>query len=128
MLGVPIEDALTDVANRMDSRDFLWVVMAVSINRRVGGNLADVLRTVSKTLRERERVRRQVKALTAEGRLSAIILGSLPFVMAAYMLLVRPEYIGLLFSNVIGWAMTLVAIVLLIVGVLWMRKQIQLEV
>ena len=68
-LGVPIEDALDGIAGRMKSEDFGWVVMAIRIQREVGGNLAEVLQTVSHTLRERERLRRQVQVLSAEGRL-----------------------------------------------------------
>ena len=62
----------------MDSDDFAWVVMAIRIQREVGGNLAEILHTVADTLREREYLRRQVKALSAEGRLSGYILGALP--------------------------------------------------
>ncbi len=127
-LGIPVEDSLTDVAERMGSRDFEWVIMAVRINRRVGGNLAEVLRTVAKTLRERERLRRHVSALTAEGRLSAIILGAMPFLMTGYMVLVRPEYIGLLLTNPVGWIMILLGVALLVVGMVWMRQTIKLEV
>ncbi len=127
-LGVPIEEALTGVADRMDSRDFEWIVMAVQINRRVGGNLAEVLRTVAKTLRERERLRRQVDTLTAEGRLSAVILAALPIVLTGYMILVRPEYIGLLVTDPTGWLLITGGVVLLVVGIVWMRRTINLEV
>jgi tight adherence protein B len=77
-LGVDIEDALDGVAERMSSKDFEWVVMAVRIQRQVGGNLSELLLTVSTTLREREFLRRQVRSLSAEGRLSAYILCGLP--------------------------------------------------
>ena len=76
-LGVELEDALDGIATRMQSVDFAWVVMAIRIQREVGGNLAEVLTTVAATLRERERLRRQVQVLSAEGRLSAWILGLL---------------------------------------------------
>ena len=66
-LGLPIEEALEAVAQRMESKDFHWVVMAIRINRQVGGNLAEVLTNVGKTLRERERLRRQVKTLVRRG-------------------------------------------------------------
>ncbi len=88
-LGVPIEDALDGIAERMKSKDFGWVVMAIRIQREVGGNLAELLTTVAATLRERERLRRQVSVLSAEGRLSAWILGLLPVVFALY-LVARP--------------------------------------
>ena len=75
-LGVDITDALESVGERMDSEDFGWVVMAIRIQREVGGNLAEILHTVADTLREREYLRRQVKALSAEGRLSGYILAA----------------------------------------------------
>jgi len=102
-LGLPIEETLEAVAQRMQSRDFHWVVMAIRINRQVGGNLGEVLTNVGKTLRERERLRRQVKTLSAEGKLSAWILGLLPILLIGYMVLVRPEYITPLFVQPIGW-------------------------
>ena len=89
-LGVDITDALESVGERMDSEDFGWVVMAIRIQREVGGNLAEILHTVSDTLREREYLRRQVKALSAEGRLSGYILVGLPPLIFIYMLFVQP--------------------------------------
>ena len=104
-LGVDLEDALDGIADRMESVDFAWVVMAIRIQREVGGNLAEVLTTVAATLRERERLRRQVQVLSAEGRLSAWILGGLPIVFALYLLLVRPDYLLPMVQNVLGWIM-----------------------
>ena len=84
-LGVPIEDALESIGERMESADFEWAVMAIRIQREVGGNLAELLLNVAATLREREYLRRQVKALSAEGRFSAYILLALPPAIIAYM-------------------------------------------
>ena len=127
-LGVDLEDALDGIAERMQSVDFTWVVMAIRIQREVGGNLAEVLTTVSATLRERERLRRQVQVLSAEGRLSAWILGLLPVVFALYLVLVRPEYLEPLLTTPFGWLMLGTGIVLLTVGGLWLRKVVQVEV
>jgi tight adherence protein B len=127
-LGVPIEDALAAVATRMDSRDFSWVVMAIRIQRQVGGNLAELLTTVAATLRERERLRRQVKALSAEGRLSGWILGLLPPAFAAYLLVAQPQYLEPLFTDPLGWALVFVAVVLLLSGAFWMRRLVRVEV
>ena len=77
-LGRPLEEALDGVADRMESGDFAWAVMAIRIQREVGGNLAELLVTVAETMTERERLRRDVNALTAEGKISAIVLGLLP--------------------------------------------------
>jgi tight adherence protein B len=89
-LGLPLEDSLGDMAERIDSDDFRWVVVAMNIQRQVGGNLAELLETVAATLRGREQVRRQISALSAEGRLSAIILIALPFVILGFLLMTNP--------------------------------------
>ena len=127
-LGVPIEDAMDSIATRMDSRDFAWIVMAIRIQREVGGNLAEVLTTVANTMRERERVRRQVRVLSAEGRLSAWVLGGLPPLFALYLILVRPSYIKPLFTDPIGIAMLVTVGLIFTVGVFWMRKVVRVEV
>jgi tight adherence protein B len=127
-LGVELEDALDGIAERMQSVDFAWVVMAIRIQREVGGNLAEVLTTVSATLRERERLRRQVQVLSAEGRLSAWILGLLPAVFALYLILVRPDYLSPLIHSILGWLLIGIGVLLLVVGGLWLRKVVKVEV
>lgn len=127
-LGVPIEDALETVARRMNSTDFAWVVMAVRIQREVGGNLAEVLSSVAATMRERERLRRQVDVLSAEGRLSAVILVLLPLLFIVYLVIARPEYLGVLYTTPLGILMIIVAILLLIGGSFWLRKVVKVEV
>ena len=87
-----------------------------------------MLTTVSATLRERERLRRQVQVLSAEGRLSAWILGLLPVVFGLYLALVRPEYLKPLVSEPLGWLLLGVGFVLLVVGALWLRKAVKVEV
>lgn len=127
-LGMPPEDSLDGIAARTDSRDFSWIVMAIRIQRDVGGNLAELLSTVAETLRERERLRRQVKALSAEGRLSGIILGSLPVVFALFLIFTKPEYIAPLFQTQLGWVMVVLGSVLLVAGSFWMAKVVAVEV
>jgi tight adherence protein B len=127
-LGVPIEDALDTVARRMNSVDFAWVVMAVRIQREVGGNLAEVLSNVAATMRERERLRRQVEVLSAEGRLSAVILVLLPLLFIVYLVLARPEYLAVLYTTPLGILMIIVGIMLLIGGSFWLRKVVKVEV
>ncbi|MEP7053641.1 MAG: type II secretion system F family protein [Actinomycetota bacterium] len=126
-LGVPVEEALEQVGERMQSDDFQWVVMAIGINRDVGGNLAEVLETVAETLRERERLRRHVRALSAEGRLSSYILTGMPIVMGAYLFLVRPDYVRPLYTTSIGVGMSISAVLMVAVGWIWMRKLVQSE-
>jgi tight adherence protein B len=127
-LGRPAEDALEALAERVGSPDFKWAVLAVNIQREVGGNLAEILDTVADTLRERAMLRRQIKVLTAEGRLSAWVLGALPFAIALYMYAVNPTYIGRLWSDTYGIIMIVVALVLMAAGILWMRKIVDIDV
>ncbi len=127
-LGVPVESTLQTMAERMQSRDFGWVVMAIRVQREVGGNLAGILTTVSETMRERAGMRRHVRALSAEGRLSAYILLGLPVVIAAYMALGKPEYIEPLYTTVIGWLLILVALVLMSVGAFLMNRMVKVEI
>jgi tight adherence protein B len=127
-LGMPIDDALSSMADRVGGEDFRWVVLAINIQRQVGGNLAQLLSTVANTLREREMVRRQIKVLSAEGRLSAIILVALPFLLAGYISVVNPGYLKPLFEQTIGKVMLFGGVILMGIGILWMRKIIKIDV
>lgn len=127
-LGVEVETALEGVAERMRSDDFAWVVMAVRIQREVGGNLAELLLTVAGTLREREYLRRQVKTLSAEGKMSAWILGGLPPGFFAYLMLVQPTYLEPMLAAPLGWMMLGAAGVMMALGVVVMKQMIKVEV
>jgi tight adherence protein B len=127
-LGRGAEDALGALAERVGSADFKWAVLAVNIQREVGGNLAEILDNVSDTLRERAMMRRQVRVLTSEGRLSAWVLTLLPVGIALYLFATSPDYIGLLFKSSLGLFMVGGALGLLLAGVLWMRKIVNIDV
>ena len=127
-LGRPLEESLDASAVRMDSADFAWAVMAIRIQREVGGNLAELLMTVSETMVERERLRRDVNALTAEGRVSAFVLGLLPIGLGAFMYMANPEYIGVLFDETVGRFLLVGAILLAGVGFYWMKKVIEVDI
>ena len=127
-LGRPLEDSLDDTAKRMGSPDFDWVVMAIKIQREVGGNLAELLTTVADTMIARERLRREVSALTAEGKLSAIVLVAMPVVIAGVMYVLNPAYISILFATTLGKAMLLGATVVATAGFFWMQKMIKVEI
>jgi tight adherence protein B len=127
-LGRSAEDALGALAERVGSADFKWAVLAVNIQREVGGNLAEILDNVADTLRERATMRRQVRVLTSEGRLSAWVLASMPFGIALYMFTVNREYIMLLFTTKTGLFMLGGAGLLLVAGILWMRKIVDIDV
>lgn len=127
-LGKPVDAALNDLADRVGSDDFKWAVLAVTVQREVGGNLAEVLDTVSETMRERDQIRRQVDVLSAEGRLSLYILAGLPIVIGLYLAVINPEYFGLLFTTRIGIVMLVTAICLEVLGVIWMKRVVKINV
>src|SRR3546814_4979840 len=101
-LGRDVEDALEGIAARVKNEDFAWVVDAMRINRTVGGDLAQILDQVGETIRARNRLKRQVSALTAEGRISAMVLGFLPIGMGLILYSSNPDYMEPLFSRTIG--------------------------
>lgn len=127
-LGVAVDEALDDVAVRMQSEDLRWAVLAIKIQREVGGNLAELLDTVSSTMIERERLRAEIKALTAEGRISAIILGAFPFAMGAILYVVNPQYISTLFESMWGIISLLASFGWAGIGFLWLKKMMAIEV
>ncbi len=127
-LAVTIEDALDHMAERVGSKDFAWVAMAVRIQRNVGGNLAELLTTVAATLRERERLRRHVRVLSAEGRISAVILGALPIVFTIYLFAVRREYLMQLVTDPLGIAMVIGGSIVFVGSIIWMTKLVRVEV
>jgi tight adherence protein B len=127
-LGVDITDALEGVGERMQSEDFSWIVMAIRIQREVGGNLAEILHTVADTLRERDYLRRQVRALSAEGRLSGYILTALPPGLFFYMMFANPDYVEVLYTTVVGWILIVIAGFLLALGGFAMAKLAKVEV
>lgn len=127
-LGRAVPEALDALADRIDSEDFRWALLAVNVQRDVGGNLAEILDTVAKTLRERADIRRQVRVLSSESRLSAYILSILPFGVGGYLYLLSPETTSQLFTTDMGRMMVAGAGVLLLLGYAWMRKLVKIDV
>ena len=126
-VGRPFVEALEDAARRMRNDDFGWIVQAIAINREVGGNLADVLEGVGHTIRERTQLKRQVDALSAEGRFSAIVLGALPFVVFLLVSVANPGYIGRFGDSLLGILMLVMVGILLIVGLFWLRAVVKIK-
>jgi tight adherence protein B len=127
-LGRPLPEALATTAQRMQSKDFEWVAQAIGINAETGGNLAEVLDQVGKTIRERNQIRRQVAALSAEGRLSGLILVILPIGLFHFLSLIRPDYTAVFFQTIIGIFALIIAVVLLIVGSIWLAFTVRVKV
>ena len=127
-LGVSIEDALESIGDRMKSPDFEWTVMAIRIQREVGGNLAELLLNVAATLRERDYLRRQVKSLSAEGRFSAYILLAMPPCILAYEYMTNRAYLHPLYTTGTGYVMLGIMGFLMSLGAFSMNRMIKLEV
>lgn len=126
-VGRELAPALEETAQRMGSQDFIWVTQAIAINREVGGNLAEVLDGVGHTIRERNQIRRQVQALAAEGKLSAYILMALPIGIAGFLLMTNPAYMVPFTQSLLGYALIVVALILLVAGGLWLRKTVNIK-
>ncbi len=126
-IGATMEEALQRVADRMDCTDLRWTVMAIRIQREVGGNLGEVLRNTMATMRERAQLRRHVRALSAEGRLSAYVLLALPLAIGTWMFMADWAYMRTLYTTGIGLLMLGVTVVLFTIGWFWMRKVIKVE-
>jgi len=126
-VGLPEREALDHVSQRISSEYFQWVATAINVQREVGGNLAEVMDTVADTIRERDRVLNRIKALTSEGKLSAIILIILPIVVGMMMFFINREYISLLVTTKVGIIMLIIAGLLLIIGIIWIVKIINVK-
>ena len=127
-LGRPLEEAFEAMAKRTRSVDFEWTVMAIRLQRQVGGNLAEVLSTVSQTIRDRYSLKRQIRALSAEGRLSSLILSILPLLLFAALLVFNPLFLRPLFTTRLGIMMMAGSVVLMIFGVFWLKKITEIKV
>ena len=126
-LGRDLVESLTVLAQRMDSPDFRWVTQAIEIQRSVGGDLSQILDTVGQTIRERNQIRRQISALSAEGRISSYILIAIPFFLAVFILVMAPEFIAPLWTTTSGLVAIAVGAVLMLVGIAWIRRLVRLR-
>ncbi len=126
-LGRPIDEALEAAAARIRNRDFSESVAAVRIQQEAGGNLASLFDTLADTMVQRLRLRREVRTLTAEGRLSAYILGFLPIILGVFIFTINRPYMQVLFTSVPGKALLLGSLLLQIVGFFWMYRIVNIE-
>ena len=127
-LGIPIDDSLKGICDRVPNLDLRFFVTSVSIQRQTGGDLAEILDKIGYVIRERFRILGQVKALTGEGRLSGVVLIGLPFALFGFMLNMKPDYVETLWTTDIGRIMSGIAIVLQILGAICIRKIVNIKV
>ena len=126
--GVSVSDALSNLGNRLDSPDMRYFVVSVVIQRTTGGNLAEILENIARLVRERIKFQGKIRVLSAEGRLSAVILIALPFVIVLALRFLNPDYIKFLWIEPVGRMMAGTAVIMMTVGALVMKKIITIEV
>lgn len=128
VLGKPLEEALINMSERTDDEDLDMVITALIIQRQVGGNLADVLDTISETIRERVKIKGEIKTLTAQGRISGVIVTLLPFAMAVVLSIINPGYLNVLLTSFIGKLMIIGGIMLQLIGIFVLTKLVDIKV
>jgi tight adherence protein B len=127
-MGVPLEAALEAMGRRVGSADLDLMITSVLIQREVGGNLAQILDNIGDTIQERIRMKREIFALTAQGRLSAWVLIVLPFVMALFMYIFKPEHIMVLIDDPLGRTAMFVSLFLEVIGYIVIQKIVHIDV
>ena len=126
--GISVQDALKNLANRVDCSEIKYFVVAVSIQRDTGGNLTEILDTLAYLIRERFKLRGKIRTLSAEGKFSAIVLLALPIFLFIIIYFLNPNYITVLFIERAGQIMLIVAGILMVVGTIVMKKMINIRV
>jgi tight adherence protein B len=126
--GVSMNDALLNMVSRVPVGDLRYFVIAVLIQREAGGNLAEILGNISSIIRERLKLLGKVRVLSAEGRLSAWILGVLPFAIVGLLSVLNPAFIGVFWRDPVGMKIAGIAIAMMAFGILWMRKVVRIRV
>lgn len=125
--GATMEEALNNMSERVKSPDLMLVVSAVLIQRTTGGNLSEILTTISQTIRDRIKIKGEINSITAQGRMSGMIIGALPICIAAVLMVVNPEYMETFFTTAAGNIMLAVSIVMEVLGFFAIRKVVTIE-
>lgn len=126
--GIGMNEALQNLATRVPLTDLRYFVIAVLIQRESGGNLAEILGNISKIIRDRLKLFSKIRVLSAEGKMSAWVLGLLPFAVGFSISVLNPKYINALFTDPVGQKMMGVAAIMILIGVIWMRNIIRIRV
>jgi tight adherence protein B len=127
-LGIPLDEALKHMLRRLPSEDLDMMITAINVQREVGGNLAEVLDSISFTIRERIRIEGEIRALTAQSRISGYMVAVVPLVLAGVIYLINPEFMGLLFQHTCGHIMIGVAVVGIAAGFFAISKIVDIDV
>ena len=126
--GLPVQDSLLSMADRVNLVDVRILVTAILIQREVGGNLAEILDNLSSVVRARFTIRRQIRVYTAQGRMTGYLLSALPLILFALLYTINAQYMSILFTDPIGKILVAVALTMQFIGFLWIRKIIKIEI
>ena len=126
-LGIPLEDGLSNLLERVPSEDLKLIINAILIQKDVGGSLSEVLENIAETIRERQRIKNEVNSLTAQGKLSGMIIMVMPFVLGIVIYLFDNAYILILFQTLVGRILLVFALISQIIGWIFIRKIIRIE-
>ncbi|HOB82085.1 MAG TPA: type II secretion system F family protein [Peptococcaceae bacterium] len=121
-LGTPLEEALNNMGKRIASEDLQLIITAVLIQRQVGGNLAIILDNISETIRDRIRIQGEIRTLTAQGRISGLVIGCLPFIIVVILMLMNPKFLEPLFQSSMGIMLIIWGLVSEVIGIIFIRK------
>ncbi|HHZ16936.1 MAG TPA: secretion system protein [Clostridia bacterium] len=121
-LGTPLEEALNNMGKRIASEDLQLIITAVLIQRQVGGNLAIILDNISETIRDRIRIQGEIKTLTAQGKISGLVIGCLPFIIVVILMLMNPKFLEPLFQSSMGIMLIIWGLVSEVIGIIFIRK------
>lgn len=127
-LGKTLESSLDNLLERMPSKDLELMITAILIQRETGGNLSEVLDIISETIRERIKIQGEIRTLTAQGKMSAIVVSLLPVALTGVLFVMSPEYIGSLFTNIFGIIMVIMGVILELIGIWFISKIIKVDV
>jgi tight adherence protein B len=127
-LGLSNEQAMNNMLRRIQSDDLDLMLTAVNVQHEVGGNLAEILEIIGYTIRERVRIKGEIRVLTAQGTISGYVISFLPIALGLILYLMNPDYIGAMFQELCGWIMVGVALTGIVIGFIAIRKIVQIEV
>lgn len=128
LVGIPVEEALLNLTERVESKDLELVVTGMLIQRQVGGNLAEVLDSIAKTIEKRIKMRAKIRALTAQGRMSAWVVSLLPFALGFFVFGMHPEFGRIMLDESLGIAMLAVGGIMMLLGILLIRRVVNIDV
>ncbi|MFC1546840.1 type II secretion system F family protein [bacterium] len=127
-LGTPIDKALLNLTLRVKSKDLKMAVTSINLARETGGNMGEILIKIANTMRERKKLRGKVEAMTSQGKMSGLVMAFMPFIMLALLYLIEPKIFGLMFSTTPGNIMLIFIVIMVLIGMQFIKKIVDVKV